>query len=167
MTPIERSYEWFNKLDKATQDSLRADVGNALEQIRTMFKDKSITREQVEIILADKDENVKKRELLESNISDLERIISEKQAELATAKKKLKLLSFVTNIGFDERADRAIVMKKMEANRLAEIAKLNAVKAAVEEQQRLIAEQANIPLDDVKSVLSETPKKKRKQPIKG
>lgn len=167
MTPIERSYEWFNKLDKATQDSLRADIENALEQIRAMFKDKSITMEQVEIILADKDKNVKQRELLESNISDLERIISEKQAEVATAKKKLKLLSFVTNVGFDERADRAIVMKKMEANRLAEIAKLNAVKAAVEEQQRLIAEQANIPLDDVKAVLSDTPKKKRKQPIKG
>ena len=167
MTPIERSYEWFNKLDKAIQDSFRADVDNALEQIRSMFKDKSITREQVETIIADKDENIKKRELLESNISDLERTISEKQAELATAKKKLKLLSFVTNVGFDERADRAIVMKKMEANRLAEIARINAVKAAVEEQQRLIAEQTNISLDDVKSVLSESPKKKRKQAIKG
>ena len=167
MTPIERSYEWFKRLDAATQEGYRKNIDNALEHIRSTFKDRSITREQVEVILSTRDENLKERDLIIKSIDKLATEISEKTAEMDSLRTKLKLYNFVTYTEFDERNDRAIVMRKQEENRLAEIARKQAIKSAIEQQQRFIAEQTNLSVDEVNEVLNEAPKKKRKQAIKG
>lgn len=168
MTPIERSYEWFKRADSEIKAKFRDDHEYALTYFRTTFKDKSITAEEVDIILSDREENVKQRDLLVESIDKLSQEITQKSAELSTLRKKLRLFKFVTNVEFDERANKEFIMRKQEENRLAEIERQLAVKHAIEEQQKIIAQQTNLTIEEVKSVVEDNvPKKKRKQVIKG
>lgn len=168
MTPIERSYEWFKRADSETKAKFRDDHEYALTYFRTTFKDKSITAEEVDIILSDREENVKQRDLLVESIDKLSQEITQKSAELSTLRKKLRLFKFVTNVEFDERANKEFIMRKQAENRRAEIERQLAVKQAIEEQQKIIAQQTNLTIEEVKSVVEDNvPKKKRKQVIKG
>ena len=168
MTPIERSYEWFKRADSKIKAKFRDDHEYALTYFRTTFKDKSITAEEVDIILSDREENVKQRDLLVESIDKLSQEITQKSAELSTLRKKLRLFKFVTNVEFDERANKEFIMRKQAENRRAEIERQLAVKQAIEEQQKIIAQQTNLTIEEVKSVVEDNvPKKKRKQVIKG
>ena len=56
MKLVERAYEWLKKQPKEHIETMRKDIDGALATIIDAFRDKSITREQVQIILTEKSE---------------------------------------------------------------------------------------------------------------
>lgn len=168
MKPIERVYEWLKIKSPAELASLRKDIDNALVVIVQAFKDKSITREMVEIILSEKSDAEKQRALLNSRISEIDNEIHALNTERDGLTRKRDYFNIVLKQD-DAKVDMSAVFAKQQEHREAEARQRLAILRAMNDQQKALAETINVSVDEIKDALEtkETTQKPKKKALRG
>lgn len=156
MRAIERAYEWVKSLPEDQKAEMLKDLKATHTSIINAFKDNSITLAQVELLFTAESENAVKKASLEA---ELESKYAEKrkiETEIQEIVSKIDVLEVTAAKPIDQRTLMAMVRQKQIENMVAEGLKRKAIQDAIKEKV------ADIPIEEVAEVVTETPKKRRK-----
>lgn len=168
MKLVERAYEWLKKQPKEHIETMRKDVDGALATIIDAFRDKSITREQVQIILTEKSEAEKQATLIDERIEEVTKQINALVAEREELWDKRNLYSFM--LKENKGNDLSSVYAKMQEHREEEARQREQLVNAIKEQQQKIAQATNASVTDVEQIIQAsegTQTKSRRKPLRG